>query len=74
MSIYTRGEPVANQQFRDNTERAGKMLCVTRTPKLARCKCCGKLRTALSGKFSKSGRFTCGMCRRQMTAVRKAVQ
>lgn len=63
MSIYYRGEPVANQQFRDNTaKRAGKMLCVTSTPKLDRCHRCGKMRTAASGKYSISGRFTCGMC------------
>lgn len=63
MSLYTRGEPVSNHQFRQNTEkRIGQMVGVTNTPKKCRCVRCEKLRTAATGKYSKSGKFTCGMC------------
>lgn len=63
MSLYTRGEPTANHQFRANTEkRAGQMIGVTNTPKKCRCVRCEKLRTEATGKYSKSGEFTCGMC------------
>lgn len=63
MSLYTRGEPASNHQFRANTEkRAGQMIGVTTTPARALCRCCGKMRTAVTGKYSKSGKFICGMC------------
>lgn len=64
MSIYTRGEPVANQQFRDNTGRAGKMLGVMKIPAKERCHCCGKMRTAKTGKYVEATGFVCGMCYR----------
>lgn len=64
MSLYTRGEPASNHQFRQNTERrAGQMIGVTSTPKLCRCVCCGKRRTEASGKHTADGGFVCGMCR-----------
>ncbi|MFV5212717.1 hypothetical protein ACLIIZ_03180 [Azonexus caeni] len=62
MSIYYRGEPVANQQLRDNTaKRAGKMLGVTSTPKRCRFVRCGKMRTEATGEHAKAG-FVCHRC------------
>lgn len=62
MSIYTRGEPVANQQFRDNTQRnAGKMENVGVFTFV--CKRCGRNRP-VGGRKSlgwKAG-FKCGEC------------
>lgn len=56
MSLYTRGEPVANQQFRSNTDkRIGQMVGVTNTPKKCRCVRCEKLRTEATGQYGKSG-------------------
>lgn len=55
MSIYTRGEPTANQLFRENTEKvAGSMANVT-------CVCCKRMRTAATGRETQAG-FMCGMC------------
>lgn len=62
MSLYTRGEPVSNHQFRENTEkRAGQMIGVTSTPRLCRCVRCGKRRNEATGKLG-SGGFVCCMC------------
>lgn len=62
MSIYTRGEPVANQQFRQNTEkRTSQMIGVTSIPKRCRCVRCGKMRTEITGKHRKVG-FVCHGC------------
>lgn len=64
MSLYTRGEPTANQQFRLNTEkRVAQMVGVTSTPKKCRCIRCDKLRTESTGRHGKSG-FVCHGCRR----------
>lgn len=63
MSLYTRGEPASNHQFRANTEkRAGQMIGVTNTPKKCRCIRCDKHRTEVTGKHTEAG-FICGMCR-----------
>lgn len=61
MSIYARGEPVANQRFRDNTERAGKMLGVMSTPRKCRFVRCEKMRTEATGEHTDSG-FVCHGC------------
>ena len=62
MSIYTRGEPTANQQFRENTEKvAGSMANVTRIPSMKKCVCCKRMRTAATGRETRAG-FLCGMC------------
>lgn len=62
MSIYTRGEPTANQLFRENTDKtAGSMANVTRIPSLKRCVCCKRMRTAVTGRETQAG-FLCGMC------------
>lgn len=64
MSLYTRGEPVANQQFRQNTEkRAGQMIGVTSTPKRCRCIRCEKMRTQATGRHTRAG-FVCHGCGR----------
>ena len=63
MSIYTRGEPTANQLFRENTDKtAGSMANVTRIPSLKRCVCCKRMRTAVTGRETQAG-FLCGMCK-----------
>ena len=57
-----RGEPTANQLFRENTDKAaGSMANVTRIPSLKRCVCCKRMRTAVTGRETQSG-FMCGMC------------
>ena len=62
MSIYTRGEPTANQLFRENTAKtAGSMANVNRIPSLKRCVCCKRMRTAVTGRETQAG-FLCGMC------------
>ena len=62
MSIYTRGEPAANHQFRDNTaKRAGQLIGVTNTPKRCKCIRCEKHRTEATGKNTTAW-FICGMC------------
>ncbi len=62
MSIYSRGEPTANQQFRENTEKvAGSMANVTRIPSMKKCVCCKRMRTAATGWDTQAG-FMCGMC------------
>jgi len=62
MSLYTRGEPVANHQFRANTERrSGQMIGVTSTPKRCRCIRCEKMRTEATGDHTKAG-FVCNCC------------
>lgn len=64
MSLYTRGEPVSNQQFRDNTAKnAGQMIGITTTPKRCLCIRCNARRTEITGRHTKAG-FVCGMCRR----------
>ena len=62
--IYTRGEPVSNEQFRGSTERHNKMVGVNFIPGLAMCICCGKRKTAITGKFSRTGKFVCHGCGR----------
>jgi late competence protein required for DNA uptake (superfamily II DNA/RNA helicase) len=63
MSLYTRGEPFSNQQFRQNTEkRAGQMIGVTSTPKKCRCIRCEKHRTEATGMHTKGG-FVCHGCK-----------
>lgn len=59
--IYTKGEPTANQQFRDNTAKAGQMLGVRQVPKRCKCISCGKQRTEATGRHTSAG-FVCGMC------------
>lgn len=59
--IYTRGEPTANQQFRDNAAKAGQMLGVRQVPKRCKCVRCEKQRTEATGRHTKAG-FVCGMC------------
>lgn len=61
MSLYARGQPVANHQFRDNTDKAGKMLNVTSIPKRCKCVICKKQRTEATGNHTQAG-FICGMC------------
>lgn len=61
MSIYTRGEPVANEQFRRNTAKAGQMLNVCRIPSRVKCVDCQKMRTEETGKYKRRG-FVCGSC------------
>ena len=62
MSIYTRGEPVANDQFRRNTEKAS-MLNVKLIPDKVLCVDCRRYRTRATGQMKKRG-FVCGMCGR----------
>lgn len=62
MSIYSRGQPVANHQFRDSTERnAGSMENVRSIPKRCMCVICKKQRTEATGNHTQAG-FICGMC------------
>ena len=62
MSLYGRGQPVSNHQFRDNTERnAGRMENVQFIPKRCMCVCCKKMRTEAIGRHTQAG-FICGMC------------
>lgn len=63
MSIYTRGEPVANDQFRRNTEKAS-MLNVRQIPARVKCVDCQRMRTEETGKYKRRG-FVCGMCGRR---------
>ena len=63
--IYTRGEPTANQQFRENTEKRGQMLNADLHPMLTLCGWCGVRRNTASGKFTKHNKFKChGCCRK----------
>lgn len=41
----------------------GRLAGVTIVPSRAKCRACGKLRTVVTGSYSKSGKFTCGQCR-----------
>lgn len=64
MSIYTRGEPASNQQFREATQRnAGRMENICCIPARCRCVCCGKARTEATGEHTKRG-FVCHGCGR----------
>lgn len=65
MSIYTRGEPSANQQFRNNTDLRNKMLNADLHQRLERCVCCGKRRNMRTGNV-KAGKFICHGCNRQV--------
>ena len=62
--IYTRGEPVANERFRENTEKAAVMAGINTIPALTLCVRCEKRRTTRSGQFKKSGAFVCHGCGR----------
>lgn len=62
MSIYDKGQPAANHQFRDNTGNHASMLNVNHIPRLDRCVRCGKRRTAATGAYKRAG-FVCGMCK-----------
>lgn len=61
MSIYTRGEPVANHQFQEKTDRHRKMSGVTFIRKRCRCIRCEKMRTEATGEHTKAG-FVCHGC------------
>jgi len=62
MSLYCRGEPANNAQFRANTEkRIAQMVGVTTVPKRCKCVACGKMRTAVTGKETDDG-FVCHAC------------
>lgn len=60
MSLYDRGEPAANEQFRRNTAKVS-MLNVRQVPKMCKCVRCERLRTKATGKDTDAG-FVCGMC------------
>lgn len=62
MSIYHKSQPVAINQFRDNTAKGISMPNVTTTPARDKCNSCGRMRTVITGQYNKLGEFTCGMC------------
>ena len=61
--LFHRSQPASQSQYRDNTAKCAVMAGVATIPSLDRCSCCGKRRTVATGVYSKSGKFTCGMCR-----------
>jgi hypothetical protein len=61
MSLYSRGEPVSNNQFRENTAKRAVMAGVAKIPGKTLCVCCGKRRTTETGKVTAKG-FVCHGC------------
>jgi len=59
--LYHPSLPYAQDRQRERTAR-DTLPGITKIPARDLCCCCGKIRTAASGKYSKSGRFTCVMC------------
>ena len=66
--IFAPGEPAHSARFRADTQTHASMAWVNTIPEMATCICCGKRRTAKTGKFSKSGRFRCHGCRKLIQA------
>ena len=60
MTSLFEGSREAN--YRERTNDAS-MLGVAFTPALDKCVRCLKRRTTITGSYSKSGKFVCGMCR-----------
>ncbi len=60
--LYHPSLPYAQDRQRERNARPDSMPCITTIPARDRCHVCGKTRTAASGKYSKSGKFTCVMC------------
>ncbi len=63
MSLYSRGEPVSNNQFRENTAKRAVMAGVAKIPGKTLCVRCGKRRTTETGKSTARG-FVCHGCGR----------
>lgn len=66
MSLYSRGEPVSNNQFRENTAKRAVMAGVAKIPGKTLCVCCGKRRTTETGKSTAKG-FVCHGCGQRQT-------
>lgn len=60
--LYHAAGSVGISRFRENTDKLATMAGVTRTPGRDHCICCGKMRTASTGKHNQAGKFVCGMC------------
>lgn len=60
--LFNKSSAVGISRFRDNTEKLATMAGVTRTPDRDHCICCGKMRTAATGKYNRAGKFVCVMC------------
>ena len=60
--LYHSAGSVGISRYRANTDKLATMAGVTRTPSRDHCICCGKMRTAATGKHNRAGKFVCGMC------------
>lgn len=66
--LYHPSLPYAQDRQRERTAR-DTLPGITIIPARDRCHRCGKMRTAASGKYSASGRFTCVMCKKPGRAL-----
>ena len=62
MSAQFRSDGASLASYRDATENSAKMAGVRAIPAMELCVSCAKRRTAITGKYTKSG-FVCCSCK-----------